>query len=47
MKKVLMLCLGLVLSSSIYSKISYNKSGGFFNRFKFVTQTNFNNGNIF
>lgn len=47
MKKILMLCVGLALSTGIYSRVYYSKTLGFFNHYKLVTQTVFNNGDIF
>lgn len=47
MKKILMLCVGLALSTGIYSRVYYSKTLGFFNHYKEVVQTNMNNGDIF
>lgn len=47
MKKILMMCFGLVMSTSSYSHVYYDKNLGFFNHYKEVTQTNMNNGDIF
>lgn len=47
MKKILMMCFGLAMSTSIYSHVYYDKNLGFFNHYKEVSQTNMNNGDIF
>ena len=47
MKKILMMCFGLAMSTSIYSHVYYTKTLGFFNHYRDVTQVNMNNGDIF
>lgn len=42
-----MMSLGLALCTSIYPRVYYSKTLGFFNHYKIVSQTNLNNGDIY
>lgn len=47
MKKIVLLCVGLAVSFSTYSRVYYSKTLGFFNHYKLVVQTVLHNGDIF
>jgi len=47
MKNILALCFGITMSTSMHAHVYYDKTLGFFNHYKVVSQTNMNNGDIF
>ncbi len=47
MKTILVLCFGILMYANIHAHVYYDKTLGFFNHYKEVSQTNMNNGDIF